>query len=156
MSLLRTCILSQGSEILSGSILNSNAQWLSEFFNNTQYTIVEHCTMGDNLEDLLHVFQRLCTQYDVIISTGGLGPTEDDLTATVLSTLSNSPLEIEPEAMEMLKQHYKNRNRTLPPPVRKQAYIPHIATLIPNPLGSACGFHLTHEDTQILSFLESP
>lgn len=152
MSHLRTCILSQGSEILSGSILNSNAQWLSEFFYNTQYTIVEHLTIGDSLEDLLHSFHRLCTQYDVIISSGGLGPTEDDLTTEVLSKLSNSPLTLHPEAMTMLEKYYHNRNRVLPPPVRKQAYIPEAATLIPNPIGSACGFHLTHEGTQIYVF----
>ena len=59
MSTLRTCILSQGSEILDGSIQNTNARWLSTYFANSQYDIVEHITIGDNRQHLITTYQRL-------------------------------------------------------------------------------------------------
>ena len=57
MSILRTCILSQGSEILDGSIQNTNARWLSSYFANSQYEIVEHITIGDNRSHLIATYQ---------------------------------------------------------------------------------------------------
>ena len=62
MSILRTCILSQGSEILDGSIQNTNARWLSSYFANSQYEIVEHITIGDNKTHLVATYQRLASR----------------------------------------------------------------------------------------------
>lgn len=152
MDTLRTCILSQGSEILTGSIVNTNAQWLSEYFCNTQYTICEHVTVTDDMDALIQTFTRLCEQYDVVISTGGLGPTEDDLTTEAIARFTNTTLVENPQALNMLTTHYHRRNRTVPPPVLKQAIMPTSSALIPNPVGSACGFHISHANTDIYVF----
>ena len=73
MSILRTCILSQGSEILDGSIQNTNARWLSSYFANSQYEIVEHITIGDNKTHLIATYQRLglentISSYQLVVS----------------------------------------------------------------------------------------
>lgn len=152
MKILRTCILSQGSEILSGSILNTNAQWISQYLSGSQYQVIEHITVDDDVDLLIASFERLCSLYDVVISTGGLGPTEDDLTAEALAQFSRRPLQIHDDALTMLKEYYQKRNRILPPPVRKQALLPESADIIPNPVGSACGFYMVHENTQLYVF----
>ena len=102
----RTCILSQGSEILSGSVQDTNAQWISNFLYGSQYLVLEHVTVADSVELLLKTLERLCSEYDVIISTGGLGPTTDDLTRNALSLLTNQPLLPHPEAQAHLQYYF--------------------------------------------------
>ena len=86
---LRTCIISQGDEILQGNIENSNSYWLSSFFAGSQYDIQEHVTVGDDIEQLIKTFSRCIEEYDIILFTGGLGPTEDDLTTKTISQVIN-------------------------------------------------------------------
>lgn len=139
---LRTCILSQGSEILDGSIQNTNARWLSTYFAGSQYSILEHITIGDDREHLIATYRRLAAEYDVIISTGGLGPTKDDLTTESIAEAFDCPLFEDPTALRELKSHYARRNRTMPNNTRKMTLLPQGAEYIDNPLGSACGYNL--------------
>ena len=149
---LRTCILSQGSEILDGSIQNTNARWLSTYFAQSQYVVVEHLTVGDDVEHLTRAFQRLASEYDVVISTGGIGPTDDDLTNEVLASTFNKPLTSHPTALENLKAHYEKRNRTMSNNALKMTVLPQGAIYIDNPLGAACGYQLNVEECSIFVF----
>ena len=110
----RTCILSQGSEILSGSVQDTNAQWISEYFYGSEYLIYEHTTVTDNVERLVQTLERLCTEYDVVISTGGLGPTPDDITRQAVSILTGRALSIHPEALAHIESYYTKRHRIVP------------------------------------------
>ena len=65
---LHTCIISQGDEILQGNIVNSNTKWLSSFFVGSQYHIIEHVTVGDDMKQLIKTFSRCIHEYDVILS----------------------------------------------------------------------------------------
>ena len=149
---LRTCILSQGSELLDGSIDNSNVRWLSTYFAQSQYVVIEHLTVGDDVEYLTRAFQRLSSEYDVVISTGGIGPTNDDLTNEVLASTFNKPLVSHPTALENLQAHYEKRNRTMPNNVLKMTVLPQGAIYIDNPLGAACGYQLNIEGCSLFVF----
>lgn len=149
---LRTCILSQGSEILDGSIQNTNARWLSTYFAGSQYTIAEHITIGDDREHLIATYRRLSSEYDVIISTGGLGPTDDDLTTESIADAFDCPLFEDPTALRELEAHYARRQRIMPDNTRKMVLLPKGAEYIDNPLGSACGYRLNVETCSIYVF----
>ncbi len=148
----KTCILSQGTEILSGSVIDTNAHWISNYLYGSQYTVCEHLTGTDDCQQLVRHLQRLCDEYDVIISTGGLGPTADDITRKALSILTNQPLMLHPEALSHLKKYYTKRNRIIPPLVQQQAMLPSDSNCIHNAIGSACGIHLTHNETTLYIF----
>ena len=149
---LHTCIISQGDEILQGNIENSNSYWLSSFFAGSQYYIQEHVTVGDNIKQLTKTFTRCLNEYDVILSTGGLGPTEDDLTTTTISHVTNTNLEENALALELLHKYCNKRNRTLTSQMKKMTYFPSNANCLENTLGSACGYHLHHQNKDIYVF----
>ena len=152
MKTLRTCIISQGNEILNGHILNSNSQWLSAFFVGSQYEIIEHVTVGDDMFQLQKTFERCIHEYDVLISTGGLGPTEDDLTSKVISMVTELRLEEHPIAFQNLHEYCIRRNRPLTVQMKQMAFLPKNSTCIPNPIGSASGYQLLFQETEIFVF----
>ncbi len=152
MTTLRTAILSQGSEILDGSILETNAHWLSTYFAGSQYKILEHVTIGDSLEHLVQTYQRLVSEYDIVISTGGLGPTKDDLTTEGISEAFARPLIESAQALEALQVHYGKRGRSVPENTLKMTLLPTGAEYIANPVGSACGYQLTVDGCSLYVF----
>ena len=152
MSTLRTCILSQGSEILDGSIQNTNARWLSTYFANSQYQVVEHITIGDNRSHLIATYQRLASEYDIVISTGGIGPTDDDLTNETLAEAFDLHVEQHETALAELQAHYAKRNRVMPDNTIKMTLLPRGAEYIDNPLGAACGYRLNTPGCSIYVF----
>ena len=152
MSTLRTCILSQGSEILDGSIQNTNARWLSSYFSNSQYEIVEHITIGDDKRHLVATYHRLASEYDVIISTGGIGPTDDDLTNESLAEAFGMDVVQNERAYKELKAHYAKRNREMPDNTVKMTLLPTEASYIDNPIGAACGYRLDTSNCLIYVF----
>jgi nicotinamide-nucleotide amidase len=149
---LHTCIISQGDEILQGNIVNSNTQWLSSFFVGSQYHIMEHVTVGDDIKQLIATFSRCIHEYDVILSTGGLGPTEDDLTTKVISHISNIKLKENALAVQALQKYCTARSRLLTQHMKKMAFLPQNATYLENTIGSASGYHLHHQGTSIYVF----
>lgn len=152
MSTLRTCILSQGSEILDGSIQNTNARWLSTYFANSQYNVVEHITIGDNRSHLIATYQRLASEYDVVISTGGIGPTDDDLTNECVATAFDVDIAQHETALAELQAYYMRRNRVMPDNTVKMTMLPKGAEYIDNPLGAACGYRLDVSECSIYVF----
>lgn len=149
---LRTCIISQGDEILQGNIENSNSYWLSSFFAGSQYDIQEHVTIGDNVEQLIKTFSRCIEEYDIILSTGGLGPTEDDLTTKTISQVTNVKLKENTMALQYLQTYCKKRHRTLTSQMKKMTYFPQNADCIENTIGSASGYHFHHQNRDIYVF----
>ena len=152
MSNIRTCILSQGSEILDGSIQNTNARWLSTYFANSQYEIIEHITIGDNRSHLIAAYRRLSSEYDAVISTGGIGPTDDDLTNECIATAFDLDIEQHETALAELHAYYVRRNRVMPDNTVKMTMLPKGAQYIDNPLGAACGYRLDASGCSIYVF----
>lgn len=137
-------ILSQGEELVTGQVLDTNARWLSEQAVNAGFTVTRHHTVGDKLEDLAGILQDIAQRADCCICTGGLGPTSDDLTAEAVALAFNTPLVFDAIAYAQISQYFHQRKRPMPEVNRKQAMLPQGAQCLENNWGTAPGFALTH------------
>jgi nicotinamide-nucleotide amidase len=132
-------ILSIGSEITSGQNLDTNCQWLSRRLAEIGIPVAFHTTVADDLADNIAVFRTACERADLVISTGGLGPTQDDLTREVIAAVAGVPLEEDPVSLAHIKEMFAKRGRTMPDRNHVQALIPKGAEAIYNVCGTAPG-----------------
>jgi nicotinamide-nucleotide amidase len=132
-------ILSIGDELTLGQGLDTNSQWLSQQLVGVGIVPVQHATVPDDLNAIRDAMLRLAAAADVVISTGGLGPTADDLTRQALAAAMNEPLAEDPAAMEQLRAWFAGRGRRMPEANRVQAQRPHSASLLQNAFGTAPG-----------------
>lgn len=143
---MRAEIIAVGSELTSGSKLNSNAQWLSQELAEVGITTVAHVTIADELQPMEEAFRRSAGSSDLVIITGGLGPTLDDLTRDALSQLLGAPLELHPPSLEHVKGMFAKRNRPMPERNVQQAMFPVGSVPLPNPRGTAPGIWAEYRD----------
>ena len=136
-------ILSQGDEVVTGQITDTNAAWLATALTDLGLTVKEHITVRDDLADIEAQVSQATHKADVIVSTGGLGPTEDDLTAQAISRVFNRPLLLDEDALNSIIQRYETYGRPMPVVNKKQALLPKDAKRIDNHWGTAPGFALT-------------
>ncbi|MCY7283364.1 MAG: competence/damage-inducible protein A [Cyanobacteria bacterium CAN_BIN43] len=132
-------IICIGTEMLLGEILNSNAQYLAQQLAVLGIPHYYQTVVGDNVPRIHQVLELACGRSQLLIFTGGLGPTPDDLTTEAIAQFFNTPLVEKPEVLEDIRQKFARREREMSPSNRKQALIPEGATLLPNPTGSAPG-----------------
>ena len=135
-------IFSQGEEVVTGQIVDTNAAWLSEQVVTMGFTVTRHTAVGDKLDDLITLLREISTRADCCICTGGLGPTSDDLTAEAVAKAFGLPLEFDAVAFEQIRRFFTLRNRVMPESNRKQAMFPKGAERIDNAWGTAPGFSL--------------
>ncbi|MBR5627223.1 MAG: hypothetical protein IKW74_06345 [Thermoguttaceae bacterium] len=133
-------IISIGDEITNGSILDTNSQWLSKKLSDLGIRVLYHSTVGDEQDAMLDVFRIAGKRADLIIMTGGLGPTEDDLTRQTVAELLQVPLVFDEASWKYINELFQKRNRPMPESNRIQAYFPKGANVIFNPGGTAPGF----------------
>ncbi|NOQ65435.1 MAG: competence/damage-inducible protein A [Methyloprofundus sp.] len=138
-------IFSQGEEILTGQVVDTNAAWLSQKLVAMGFVVKRHSSVGDNLADLKSLLSEIAQRADCCICTGGLGPTVDDLTALAVSEAFDLPLELDPIALEQIQAHYQRRQRVMAGTNRKQALFPQGAERIDNEWGTAPGFALQYQ-----------
>ncbi|TWT54547.1 putative competence-damage inducible protein [Rubripirellula amarantea] len=136
-------VISIGDEMTSGARLDTNAQWLSRRMGELGIEIQYHSTVGDSLANNIDVFRVAANRADVIVCTGGLGPTRDDLTREALAALANQPLVMKPSAMAHIESMFAKRNREMPARNRNQAMFPEGSDEIFNPQGTAPGVDIT-------------
>lgn len=132
-------ILSIGSELTSGQNLDTNAQWLSRRLAEIGVPVAFHTTVGDDLADNVACFALAVQRADLVISTGGLGPTQDDLTREVIATVAGVRLREDPTSLANIKEMFARRGRTMPDRNHVQALIPEGAEAITNVCGTAPG-----------------
>lgn len=132
-------ILAIGDEITSGQLLDTNSQWLSLRLEELGIRVLYHATVGDELEPLAEVFKLACARSDVVIATGGLGPTADDLSRDALALAAGVPLVLDPAALEHVRQLFARRKRPMPAQNERQALFPKGSRVVPNPHGTAPG-----------------
>jgi nicotinamide-nucleotide amidase len=137
--------LSIGDELLYGETVDSNAAQLGERLYLAGFKVQRHFTVGDNEQDIMEAIEILTERSDVVIVTGGLGPTIDDITARAAAKITSRRLILNDEALTHLQQFSEKLGKELHPANEKQALLPAKSTVIPNPLGTACGFALTHK-----------
>ena len=132
-------IICIGTEILLGDILNTNCQYLAQELASLGIPHYYQTVVGDNLERIHQVIETATTRADILIFTGGLGPTPDDLTTEAIAKFFNTPLEEKPEIIAAIKAKFASIGRKMTSNNRKQALIPVGAKILPNPTGTAPG-----------------
>jgi nicotinamide-nucleotide amidase len=150
--MLKAEILSQGDEVVSGQIADTNAAWLASELVQLGFEVTRHTGVGDKLEEIEDLVRLTARRCDVAISTGGLGPTDDDLTAQAVSKAFGRPLVLDEEALEQVKSYYAKAQRIMPKVNEKQAYLPEGSRRLDNHWGTAPGFAV-EEDRALLAFL---
>lgn len=143
-------ILSIGTEILFGQIVDSNSAWIATRLPSLGIDLNYISTVGDNKGRIVETFRRAWERSDLIITTGGLGPTEDDLTRESIAELLGERMEVQPELEQALRDRFARRGGA-PMPERnlKQATLIPSAKVIPNPRGTAPGWW-TEKDGRII------
>ncbi|MDR1963121.1 MAG: CinA family nicotinamide mononucleotide deamidase-related protein [Planctomycetaceae bacterium] len=136
-------IIANGDELTSGKILDTNSQWLSTKLAELGITTLYHTTVGDDLEAMIDILRIASERTDLIIWTGGLGPTADDLTRQAIAECFGVPLEKNEESMRLIREMFQRRGREMPNANEIQAFQPQGAVPIRNPHGTAPGIDLT-------------
>jgi len=132
-------VICVGTELLLGEILNTNAQFLAQQLAQLGIPHYYQTVVGDNPQRLQKVLSLACERSRLLIFTGGLGPTPDDLTTEAIAGFFDVPLAERPEIIESLDQKYAHRRQAMAASNRKQALLPVGAQILPNPIGSAPG-----------------
>lgn len=150
MKTLQIQLLLTGDELMSGDIVDSNSAMIAKKLQQAGYSVSKRVTVGDDVELLKQEIAALSAVSDVLIVNGGLGPTVDDLTAEVLAQVIGQPLQVHAQALSHLEAWCEKRNFKLDGPNRKQALLPKGVTIVPNPVGSAVGFAVDHNDCWVV------
>jgi competence/damage-inducible protein CinA-like protein len=135
-------IFSQGEEVVTGQIVDSNAAWLAQQGVQLGFTVTRHTSVGDKLNDLVVLLREISQRADCCLCTGGLGPTSDDLTGEAVAQAFGLSLEFDEIAFVQIKQFFDRRNRAMPESNLKQALLPQGALRLDNEWGTAPGFAL--------------
>jgi competence/damage-inducible protein CinA-like protein len=133
-------ILSTGDELLTGQVVDTNSAWLMDKLWDLGVMVRRKTLVGDDREDLDAALRETCARADLVVMSGGLGPTEDDLTTERVAAVLGVPLELHEPSIEMLKRRFERFGRTMTPNNEKQARFPRGAEVIPNRFGTAPGF----------------
>src|SRR5207302_683474 len=136
---MRTEIISIGSELTTGRNLDTNAQWLSRRLAEIGIPVHWHTTIADDLNANLDSFRLATQRCGLVLCTGGLGPTQDDLTREVLAKVAGVGLVEDEPSLRRIEEMFSRRNRTMPPTNRVQALFPAGATPVSNDRGTAPG-----------------
>ncbi len=132
-------IICVGTELLLGEILNSNVQFLAQELARLGIPHYYETVVGDNPQRLHHVIATALQRSQILIFTGGLGPTPDDLTTEAIATFFQTPLIEDPAVVADITAKFRQLGRTMAPNNRKQALLPQGADILPNPTGTAPG-----------------
>ncbi|MCP4921035.1 MAG: CinA family nicotinamide mononucleotide deamidase-related protein [Proteobacteria bacterium] len=146
MSRPAAVLLSQGDEVLTGQTVDTNAAWLAERLTDIGFDVVRHFSVGDRLDDLVAVTRESLSLGDVVICTGGLGPTQDDLTSEAAAAVLGCELALDEAELAHIHGLHRAFKMKMAPSNEKQAWLPSAATPMRNDWGTAPGFRLEHTD----------
>jgi nicotinamide-nucleotide amidase len=136
-----TCaVLSIGTELTRGELVNSNAAWLGAEMTAIGFEVVEHAVVEDDRARIVEAVLRLARQAQVVVATGGLGPTSDDVTTEAVATALGARVVRDEASLEHIRRRVEKAGRTLTASSSKQADFPEGAEILPNPIGTAPGF----------------
>ena len=139
MILIKAELLTIGDELLYGQIVDTNAQWMSVALSNAGIKVVRKTTVGDEEGEILKALTEAESRADIVLITGGLGPTSDDLTKPCLAKYFDCGLKIHDEALAEVTEFFKSRGRELTEVNRQQAALPECCEKITNKVGTAPG-----------------
>lgn len=133
-------ILCIGTELTRGELVNGNAAWLSERMTAEGFEVTEHVVTDDDEARIVAAFRRLCDAHTIVLCTGGLGPTTDDLTSTSVAKALGVSMKRDEASLEAIRARFARLGRTMSISNEKQADFPEGATVLPNAVGTAPGF----------------
>lgn len=147
---MKTEIISTGTELLLGQTLNTNTQYLGTRLSDHGFEVVYHTTVGDNPERLENALRQALKRADLIVTTGGLGPTADDLTKELIAQVLGLEMILDNYSLERIKGYFASRKREMPKSNEKQAYFPKGARILPNNYGTAPGAIISINDKTVV------
>jgi len=144
-------VIAIGSELLLGQIIDTNSSCIAKLLAENGIELVQTATVGDDLQRMKEVIGEAINRSQIVITTGGIGPTEDDLTRDAVAEITEHPLIFQLHLMEQIENLFKTRGFRMAENNRKQAYIPEGAIAIENPKGTAPGFIVETSGGTIIS-----
>ncbi len=144
-------IVSIGSELLLGQIVDTNSAWISQRLAENGVNVYYKSCVGDNLDRMTEVLRIALDRADVVITGGGIGPTQDDLTREAVAEVFGVDVVTDPESLTELRERFQNRGFILTKNNERQAQIPAGATVIRNPNGTAPAFRVESDKGTIIS-----
>lgn len=140
-------IITIGDELCSGSVQDTNATFISSHLHTIAIEVAKVTTVGDDTEKIVEALRSVQQKVSFVIVTGGLGPTVDDITTQAAADALRRKLVLNKHALKAMEERFQKFGRTMSPHNIKQAYLPSGATIVPNPIGTACGFSLAKSNT---------
>lgn len=144
-------LLTIGDEILIGQIIDTNSAWMSQQLNLRGIAVVGKSSVGDTRQAIIDGIEHAATTAQVVIMTGGLGPTKDDITKKTLAEMFASPMSLHQETYDRIVGYFTKIGRAVPPSMADQATLPDRATILANKVGTAPGMWLERNDQVFVS-----
>lgn len=139
-------LINTGSELMLGRTLNTHQQWLCRKLADLGFVVTRQVAIADGAQDIQQAVRESLSRADLILVTGGLGPTSDDVTRELIAELLGKPLHEDPATVAELKKFFAELNRPMPARNLVQAQVPEGAIVLPNPNGTAPGLAIKIED----------
>jgi nicotinamide-nucleotide amidase len=143
-------ILSTGDELLTGQVVDTNSAWLMDRLWDLGVMVRRKTLVGDDRADLDVALRETSARADVVVVSGGMGPTEDDLTAERVAAVMGVPLELDQGSLRAIEERFRRFGRTMTPNNEKQARFPRGAEIVPNRFGTAPGFAVRLGRAQVI------
>src|SRR6266851_10117040 len=147
---MKACILAVGSEMLTPFRVDTNSLLITDRLNTIGYDVRLKAVVADDVDELARVLDGALAWADLIVVTGGLGPTEDDITRDAVARVLERPLDVDEQIAARIRQRFARRGMTMPENNRRQAMVPRGATLLDNPNGTAPGLWIEHGRTAVV------
>jgi nicotinamide-nucleotide amidase len=147
---MKACILAIGSEMLTPFRVDTNSLFITERLNAIGYDIRLKAVVGDDVDELADVLRAAIGWADLIVITGGLGPTEDDVTRDAVARVHDMPLEVDEAIADRIRDRFARRGMTMPDINRRQAMVPRGAVVLENPNGTAPGLWIERGRTAMV------
>lgn len=140
---MKSAVITIGDELLIGQIINTNQAFIAGRLNSIGVSVERMLTVGDALEAILQVFRECWSSYEIVVVTGGLGPTHDDITKKAVCTFFHSGLVSRQDLRESIQRLLSKRGTRWGPTAEEQTMFPEKAEVIPNPVGTAAGIRFS-------------
>jgi nicotinamide-nucleotide amidase len=147
---MKACIIAVGSELLTPLRVDTNSLRITERLNEIGYDVRLKAIVGDDVDDLTRVMSAELESADLLVCTGGLGPTDDDITREAVAKVTNLPLDMHPEILERIRERFARRNLKMADINQRQAMVPRGASVLENVNGTAPGLWIDHHGTPIV------
>lgn len=144
-------LVTSGSELLLGQLVDTNSAFIARALRNIGLNLYYKTTVGDNQDRMVQVLRTAIARADVVITTGGLGPTVDDVTRPAVALATGRELEFRPELLEQIAARFTKMRAPMGENNRRQAFVPQGAIAVENPVGTAPAFIVEHEHSIVIS-----